>query len=412
MQSFQIVDPGQTKTRIQRRPNFALRGVIQPMGLYPYFFTPVLPGETLDKHTLKATIVSAPLADPLGGAWLETWLYYVRITDIDPALADMFIGQLTSTSGYTAGGDQPRYFTKTGQIEWCKRATEAIHNTQFINEGETPVAHPDAVRMIKRINSDVFESTIQIPAGDTDSSFAGDSQGEPMTPQQEAYLRMKNMGMGIASYDEYLRMYGLKAEEVPRAAGVPELLAYRRYWSQPSNVIDPSTGAPTGAWYWKVDEENTKAKRFVEPGFVIGLWAVRPKLLDSKHVWPVASSLWGFEDWMPVYTLDDPAAGIKTIDANSQPFVTEVISSTVNLMFDMRDLFALGEQFVNGTGRFPPAKTSYRAWNGTATNPELRGEYVASADLDALWADDEAAEGLDYDGIASLVIKGHVKDRT
>lgn len=412
MQSFQLVEPGQVRSRVMRRPNFPIRGGLMPMGLYPYFFTPVLPGETLDNHNLKATVVSAPLADPLGGAWLETYLYYVRLTDLSPNLGEMFIGQLTSNSGYTAGQNRPRYFTKSGQIDWCKMCTEKVHETHFRHEGESLVAHPDGVPMIKRINSDVFESTIQETTGDTDASFAGDSEGEPLTKQQEAFLRMKQMGMGIASYDEYLRMYGLKAEEVAPITGVPELLAYRRYWSLPSNVIDPTTGAPTGSWYWRIDEDNKKNKRFLEPGFVIGFWDVRPKFLDAKVVYPVASSLWGFEDWMPVYTLNDPAAGIKTIDANSQPFVTEALSAEAKIMFDLRDLFANGEQFRNGAGRFTPALSNGRVWSGTASEEELRGEYVVSTDIDALWQDDEEAEGLDYDGIVSCVIKGHVADRT
>jgi hypothetical protein len=409
---IQITQAGAARTRKMRRPNFAVQGGMNVQGLYPYFFTPVLPGETLESHSLKATVVSAPLADPLGGAWFETFLYYVRLTDIDPELSEMFIGQLTSSAGYTAGSDRPRYFTKTGQIDWCYLMAQKIHEWDFRNEGESEVVHPDGVSMLKRINSDVFESTVQVQDGEADGTLAGNSEGEALTPQMEAYLRMRYMGMGIQSYDDYLKTYGLKAAEVPTAAKRPELLAYRRYWSLPSNVVDPATGVPTGAWYWRLDEKNDKAKRFLEPGFIIGLWAVRPKFYDSKIVYPVASSLWGFQDWLPSYSLQDPSAGIKTVDMNSQPWVTEALAGSAEMQFDLRDLHSNGEQFRNGGGRFTPPLTTYRTWSDTATDAQLRGEYVNSADIDAVWLDDATAEGLDYDGICSLEIKGHVVDNT
>lgn len=411
MQNIQIVQPGAAKTRVQRRPNFAIQGGIAPMGLFPNFFAPVLPGETLDSHNLKATMVSAPIANPLGGSWLETWLFHVKLTDLDPDLAEMFIGTLTDSSAYQAGEDQPQYFTKTGQIEWVKLCTEFIHSKFFINEGETPITHPDGVPMIKRINSDAFESMVQDQDGETDGTMIGDSEGEEITPQMEAYLKMKQIGMGIQSYDDYLKTYGLKSIDLPKR-GEPELLSYRRYWSLPSNVIDPTDGSPTGAWYWRLDEKNEKNKRFTEPGFVIGYWAVRPKFLDSKIVTSLASSLWGFEDWIPSYTLTDPAAGIKRIDMNAQPWVTEVLGSAAYAMFDLRDLHSHGEQFRNGLGRYTPALSSYRTWSGAATEPQLRGEYVNSTDLDAIWLASGTARDLDYDGIVSMTIKGHVMDRT
>lgn len=409
MQNLSIVQPGQTRTRVTRTPSFPIQGGIQPMGLYPYFFTPVLPGETLDKHTLKSTLVSAPVKSPLAGAWAETWLFYVRITDIDPALAEMFIGSLTDPTDYLAPVNRPRYFTKAGQIDWLYLATKTVHEKFFVNEGETAYMHPDGVPMIKRINTDAYESAVFRQTA-PDADVLGDPEGEQISDQLYAYMRMKQMGMGITSYEDYLKTYGLKAEPVLKR-GEPELISYRRYWTLPSNVINPEDGTPSGSWYWRIDEANEKNKRFVEPGFIVGFQAVRPKLLDAQIKYSLASSLWGFTDWIPSYSLNDPAAGLRFVDAGLQPWITTPAAHTKEIVFDHRDLLAHGEQMRNGAGRYVAPTSSFRDWGDASDNSKLRGEYVNSTDLTALWAS-PTSTGLDYDGIVSCSIKGHVKDNT
>lgn len=409
MQALEIIQPGQTRTRKTRTPAFPIQGGFQPMGLYPYFFTPVLPGETLDRHTLKSTIVSAPVASPLSGAWLETWLFYVRITDIDPALSEMFIGTLTDPADYLAATDKPRYFTKSGQIDWCAMATKAVHDAFFINEGEATYMHPDGVPMIKRINTDGFESAVFAETAPTPGT--GPLEGEEISDQLYAFMRMRQMGMGITSYEDYLKTYGLTQAAPAAKRGEPELLSYRRYWTLPSNVISPEDGSATGAWYWRLDEKNEKNKRFVEPGFIVGYQAVRPKLLDAKIITSQASSLWGFQDWIPSYTLNDPAAGLRNVDPLTQDWITPPGTSTKDVVIDHRDLLSHGEQMRNGGGRFTAPTTSFRDWSDSADLPKLRGEYVTTPDLTALWGN-PASAGLDYDGIVTCTIKGHVVDQT
>ena len=91
--SMRVVTPGETRTRVQRQPNFPIAGSLKPYGLYPAMATPVLPGETLLDFEMKRRMLSMPVRHPLVGAWLETWLVYVKLTDIDPALAEMFVSQ-------------------------------------------------------------------------------------------------------------------------------------------------------------------------------------------------------------------------------------------------------------------------------------------------------------------------------
>ena len=79
--AMQIVTPGETRTRVQRQPNFPMAGTMKPYGLYPMMITPVLPGETLLEFEMKRRTLSMPVRHPLVGAWLETWLVYVKLTD-------------------------------------------------------------------------------------------------------------------------------------------------------------------------------------------------------------------------------------------------------------------------------------------------------------------------------------------
>lgn len=408
--ALSLTQPGETRRRTLRQPNFPLAGGIKPQGLYPMFFTPVLPGETLSQATYKATYVSSPVKSPLSGWWLETWLYYVRLTDIDRQLGQMFIGQLTSNAGYTAPADRPRYFTKSGQIDWCYMATEVVHKHHFRDTGEAR-RDIDGVPMIKRIANDWTESAID------ESSIAGSEaalgNAEDVTPQLQAFLMMRQMGMSALSYEDYLKTYGVPSVKVEE--GEPELLAYRRYWTLPSNVIDPATGLPTGSAYWRVDEKAEKPKVFKEPGFLIGFHAVRPKLFDGRQVWSRGASMWGFRDFIPSYTLTDPTAAIY----NRDPFDmveftgTGAVNDSKEIYFDHRDLLSHGEQFINQASRLHVPKSTGRSFAPAAVAQDIRGQYATTSDVDGLFASATATDRfVDYEGIYSTQIKGHVTDYT
>lgn len=406
---IQVVQPGQTKTRKPRDPNFPVAGTMEPQSFYPVMFSPVLPGETLDKVTYKSTVVSAPLASPLAGAWLETWSFFVRLTDIDITLAEMIIGQMTDATAFEAATDNPRYFQKAGQIKWCELCTERVHEA-FFRDAEEPVRLADGVPVIKRINQDWMDSALKKVDVETVPTEGPESE---LTPQGMAFLAMRRMGQGVTSYDDYLKTYGVSKTITPER-GEPELLSYKRYWTAPSNVINPADGSPSGAWYWRVDEKHEKPKRFVEPGFFIMFQAVRPKLYDGQQSSSYANSLWGFQDWIPSFSLEDPAAGIREFDPATQNIFTGYGDNTAgtNVVFDHRDLFTNGEQFINGAGRFDVPKSNGRILGTNAARQDVAHHYATAADITALYADPVTTRGIDYEGIVNMRVKGHVVDNT
>jgi len=416
--SLSIVTPGETRTRVTRSPNFPLAGMMKPYGLYPAMITPVLPGETLTEFELKRRVLSMPVRHPLVGAWLETWLCYVKLTDIDPDLAQMFVSMDTPTTGYTAAPTSARHFTKAGQLDWVRLCTNAVWDAYFADESEQGIAPPtiDGVPMRGRKNVDWAHNLMFTPAGVVAADLPSNPDG-----QLTGIQLMAMAGMTELTYEKYIAQYSVTPREVSALKGKPEILRYIPSWTTPTNAVDAATGAPSSAWAFSDGFRADKPVRFVEPGFLLVLQSVAPKMwsdaLDATRV----GEMWGFADWFPSYNLSDPAAGIVEIDADNPAFIASFGASTEKLLVDHRDLLSRGEPFVNhgwdaGPYRLPRI-TTQRAAPG-ATPQQLHGKYPSLDDVNQLFTEssqatpDDKRRCLYYEGIAQLTIRGHVKDTT
>ncbi len=413
MVQVQVIQPGQTRKRFHRRPNFPIAGSLKPFGLYPLMCHPVLPGETLKSASSKWTVISQPLKNPFCGAWLESWLFYVKLTDLDRDLGQMFISDTYSTSGWTSPDNAERYFVKSGAIDWVRKCTERCHDAYFISEGETPVTFggTDAgIRQIKLNNRSWYQNLMFEPA-----EVALDVTGErDHDAQISAWQMVAQMQMTELSYESYLEQYGVSSMRL--GIGEPEILRFTRSWTKPTNVIDPADGSPSSAWVWNDELKLEKDKRFEEPGFIIQLAAVRPKMYQAGQVKSVVQTLWGFSDWFPAYTLRDPAEGIKRIGTDDDVFLTTLNAAEgeVQLLYDHRDLLSHGEQFINDTALHYPLPTA-AGWStvAAASPANVRGEYADSQGIQDIFVSTaDAQERCLYEGITSLTIAGHIEDTT
>lgn len=409
MANLQVLQPGMNKKRHRRSPNFPIAGIMKPYGAYPIFVHPVLPGETLQEWDMKWRCLSKPIKHPLVGAWMDTWLIYVKFTDIDRALGEMFISDTYSTAGWTAGSNRPRHFTKSGQIDWVYLALNRIANAFFLHEGETIIRN-DEVPMLKMANTSWYQNLMFKPAG-------VDPAALPSNPdaQLTGYQMMQMMNMTEVTYESYLKQYGVQS--IVSGVGQPEILRYTRSWTVPVNTVEPSTGIPSSAWVWSDHLKLDKAKRFDEPGFVMLVASSRPKMYQADLPYSFVGNLWGFSDWFPAYNLADPAAGVRLIvssDAVIDP--TAVTGGPFDLLYDHRDLLNHGEQFVNATDATMPyalPRANGLAIAAGATQSTLQGEYPLAADIDALFVGAGASDKfLYYEGMSSLVIDGHMTDTT
>lgn len=410
---MQILTNAQRPQRFNRSPAFPVAGKMKPYGLYPVFGFPVLPGETLQSLSLKWRNVSMPVKHPLAGAWLECWAVYVKLTDINPDMGQMFISDTyTGQFSDTAGTDKPRFFTKTGQIRWIEMAVEAVHNAYFIHEDET-ARTIDGVPMVRQNNVGWYQNFIFEPA----------DEAVPTTDASNLYAHLnewamlQQMQMTELTYEKYLETFGVSPKSTRRDD--PEILRYARSWTQPVNTIDPTTGAPSSAWFWSDDVKLDKPKRFVEPGFVVVLATVRPKMFNAGIASSIIGNMWGFSDWYPSYNLSDPTAGVKDISTDDPVFAaaTRADAGEKVLKYDHRDILSHGEQFIN----FDPATESIYDLpmsNGMnldddATVQDLRGQYCTATDVANLFVSATANDQFtNYEGIGQALISGHVTDTT
>lgn len=403
---MQIVSAGAAKTRHKRTPNFPIAGTMKPFGLYPIFAHPVLPGETIDSLRMKWRVLSKPIKHPLAGAWLETWLCYVKFTDIDRNLGNMFISDTFATTGYTAAANAPRYFTKLGQIDWIRLITERVAKAFFIHDDEA-LTFLDGVPQVKLNNNGWHQNLMFKPAGVDATKLPSDP-----TAQMAGFQIMEMMNMSELTYESYLKQYGVQS--VVTGIGEPEILRYTRSWTLPVNTVEPTTGVPSSAWVFSDEVSMDKAKRFDEPGFLVMLASVRPKMYLGGLPYSFVGNLWGFSDWFPAYNLDDPAAGVRAIDSTDPVFGAITTGGPFTMLYDHRDLLNHGEQFINSATHPYPLPTA----NGMAiglgnSQSKLQGEYAGVADIDAMFVSAVAGDRFAYyEGMANCVINGHMRDTT
>ena len=403
---IRVQAPGAPRQRKMRSPHFPIVGTMKPYGLYPLWIHPVLPGETVEKIKTRMRCVSHPIANPLAGCWFEMWFVYVKLTDIAEELTDMFITDTMSTTGYTEASDQERYFSKSGQIAWTRLATERVHDTWFMDEDET-ARSIDGVRKTRMDHVSWAQNCVFEQADETPNTTDIGELGEQLTKWQ----MLQQMSMSEISYDDYLKQYGVKADRLnPRQ---PEILRYARKWVLPKNAIEPSDGSPSSAWAWYEDIELNKAKRFDEPGFLLCLTTARPKMYQKHLTASMVGELWGFSDWFPVYNLDDPTSGVKTISTASSIFHADHRTDVgdKDILYDHRDLLMHGEQFIND---YTPVHSHPMSAGMLAQDAsdayEIRGLYADDTSIDALFSGTN--KGFFYEGMATIGMKGHLTDHT
>jgi len=409
MARVEVLQPNQQRTRHKRTPSFPIAGVMRPFGLYPLMIHPVMPGETMNSFSLKWRLLSKPLVNPLAGAWLETWLVYVKFTDIERSLSEMFVKDTVSTTGYTAAGDTPRTFTKTGGIDWVKMCLDRLHEAYFIHDNET-ARTIDGVPQVK-LNAKTWMQNIMFRPAESaiDTTDVFDQQAE-----LGAFEMMQMMSMQELTYEKYLQQFGVRS--VREGIGEPEILRYSRSWSLPTNSVEPSDGSPSTALFFSNELKLEKAKRFNEPGFVMAVSALRPKMFHKYQVASMVQNLWGFSDFFPIYNSNDPNAAIRVINTDDGVFdaAANAAEGSDELWYDHNDILNHGEQFVNEDfGSLPytlPAATAPSLLAADAPE-DLRGEYCTSTDVDALFVGTPGTTGYcQYDGMAMCDIRGHTQD--
>ena len=122
--------------------------------------------------------------------------------------------------------------------------------------------------------------------------------------------------------------------------------------------------------------------------------------------------LWGRAWWEPPIKVLDPVDQLDMLAATGVMAGQDASSVRV----DRSDVWMHGEQFVNCTTAehpYPLPVAAVPAWIAASSPEDLRGEYCAPADVDALFTGATAPTRVCfYEGIIRLSVKGVVTDET
>lgn len=399
--------------RVNRYPvhNFLARQ--KPFQIVPICIAPVIPGETMKNALIQARAIGPAMKSPVLGAWLEHHLFYVRLRDLAswPALrASLMDASVDMPVEAAAAVAWNRY---AGSVNFVKECYDAVVNEFFRAENEsvaTGVIGDYAVAAVN--NSGILDSAIR--ASDVTALNPGedhlpgeipenirDELSPEFDPHYAAWAKMVAMGATDLDYDDYLASYGIAKPkiEVEQESSKPELLRYLRDWKLPSNIADAS-GLVRSAHVWDVQERVDKARFFKEPGFILGVSVMRPKVYLSKQGGAAVGMLANALQWLPKALETAEFTALKQFAAGAGPLVGQADGYWV----DVRDLFVHGDQMLTNVNL-----SATDAGLVALPTAAMQKRYVAQADIDGLVAT-VGTDLLTQDGQVRFTIAGRVRD--
>lgn len=399
---------GSMQRRI-RSPRHPFNIKFSPYQITPHFIAAVLPNETLKHAMIQAKAVSAPIKNDLLGASLEQYYYYIPARFL--AQGDKYVQMMVDpdydavANGLTSTTDKAlHYFAASTTVPAIDFVQECLHHVVqefFRDEDETPAsrmingsyaARVDRESVIDSLKPASEYTTVDVNLDlNTNATITASEAARAMATWQQLVAN----GLTDKSYADYLRSYGIRQtfEEDKRATEIRVI----REWTLPTRLVEPSTGVPTAAWGWTMQDRIDKARYMKEPGFLFGVTVCRPKVYLRNVKGSMTSYMRSALSWLPAEVLNSLAYGLPEFAAATGPHE----AATVTYKFDLRDLLQYGEQFVN----FDLASTS----DGIVALPSAdctNTEFVSWADVQSLFS------GTDYnirmDGIVNPHIASHL----
>lgn len=396
--------------RVNRRPKHKFQLRVRPYQIVPFMIAPVLPAESMTGHWFESRVVTDPIKSPLIGWSQEYYFFYVKIRDLNErdTLDDLFINPTASVSSLNETASSA-YYHAGGSPNYTKLALKRIVETYFRDDDETwnnadIGSYPSAQMRDQGWMDSVVDTTV-LQAG------TGNPAVDPTTPEaldkmMDAYEYLRAMGLTEMRFEDYLKLSGVKVSK--ESLHYPELLFQYKQWQYPSNTVDPTTGAPSSAVSWVFKEMKREAKFFKEPGFVVGVQVVRPKVYMGKQYGSLAHYLDQGLSWLPAIMRENPETSLREFTggaAGNGPLSNGTTGPTNGYWVDMRDLFLYGDQLINF------ALTETDAHLLGIPTAALTRKYVTTTDVDALFKTSTVNQ-IRSDGFCSLTIKGKEIDYT
>lgn len=408
MNSASVLQVVRDTNRVARKGRYPVHSHLiehRPLQIAPFLIAPVMAGETMKNLSFQARVISDPLASGAGNIlpwWCEHYFFYVKARQLVKTQFE------NMTLDGTALGVVDAANTKTmhvgGGIDWLGRAMQfCVEEGGFRNEGEAwnvtnslldglPMAA--AVRHGTGWHDSLQADANVVPVTDLQNPHA---EGTVLPAHLEAYERMRAMRLIDMTFEDYLETMGVSVRQQEQFEK-PELLRVTSNWSYPANTVEPTTGLPTAAASFSVSERADKDRFFNEPGFIIGLTVVRPKIFLANQKSAAVIALDDPYSWMPRTLVDQPHITVQEFVGGSTAPTGPLRNQTAGYWFDTRDIFNYGDQFMsfaNAAGYAPalPAASGEKRW-------------MTGAMIDALFAA-PAANKFRQDGVTRLSILSH-----
>jgi hypothetical protein len=384
---------------------------------------------------IQTRCVSDPIANPLIGWWLEYFLFYVKLRDIEycqlpttpgvplyPEVESMLLDpnwDFSVSTMYEAAA-RPGTYKAAGSIDWTYLALRRVVETYFRLQGESFTIRTLDGLPIASLYEDEGDS---VGAGWWDSAVRGANvtwdtginvdlnlDQTITTAEIDQAMRMWQYQLAVGqtqmNFQDYLKQFGitLPVDDLHR----PELLRFVRQWQYPSNTVDPLTGKPTSALSWSVAERADKDRFFSEPGFILLLSCARPKIYYKNQSDAAVQMMTNSFAWLPQVFASDPQTSMRyfapgNVGKTRGPLDGTIVASPGGYWVDIKDLFLYGDNFTN-LDRTGKANNII-----DAPTPTLTMRYGALVDAQNLFVDNAAAGTLQFikqDGVMDLNILG------
>lgn len=389
---------------------------LRPWQLVPVFVAPVLAGETLKQGMVQARVISDPIKNVVTGWWLEFFVFYVRVGDL--AAADVVRNALidpvaNSMAALSEAATVDYYHQVASAPSWAKLCLAEVVRAYWRDDGEawdayTIGGYPSAaVSGSGWWDSLLPESALPPPEGDDD-----------WEQKWSLYVQMRRAKLTQATWEEFLSMSGVstppKLREEVEDFRIPELVRFVRDFTYPVPTVDMATGNVVAQLQWSLAERIAKRRFFAEPGFLLGVMCLRPKVyFQNQRTAAVDVALGRGDAWMPAAWDEDPHTSLERVSGVVSPAVGTgpVHGGSVDYVYDRRDIYMHGDQWLNIDLGAPPGSPGH--WNlvGLPAADLSRVKYPALADATGLFSQ-TGAEYAKVDGIISLQIASRLVDTT
>lgn len=383
-----------------------------PWAITPFLIAPVIPGETMRSAMAQARAISSPVKSDMIGWWLEHYLFYVKLRDLNERedLTQMFVNPEweipTSLRDNTAAGIY--YHNGRNRLNYPKMCLHRIVEEYFRDEGEpVDIATYGGLPLAKTNVDGLFQSIMSEddyePVGniDVDINADGTVTAAEVEEARRQWELLRSLNLTEATYEDFIRSFGVRGAVVDKIEPHrPELIRYEKQWTYPSNTVEVSGIRSVASWSAQLRAD--KDRFFAEPGFIFGVTVARPKIYLANQSAAAVSLLDHIQTWLPAVLRDDPSTSLIHVPDGTGPVATDPLGYYV----DIRDLFLQGDQWINHAA-IP---------NGVAIpNPvNLDTEYVTASDIAGLFAGETDAERvIRQDGVATFMIaSAETKDYT